>query len=143
MFEETTLMHLVRPEDLNHHGTLFAGQMAKWLVEAGVITAARLTGKPEDIVCVKLTDMNFKGTVHNGETVEIKTKIASLGKSSITVSSRVFISIDSEPLISSMAMFVSVDKDNKPYSHGFSLPQEYIEKNRGIYEEAQKIRKTE
>ena len=42
---ESKLMHLVRSEDLNHHGTLFAGQMAKWLVEAGVITASRLCGK--------------------------------------------------------------------------------------------------
>ena len=46
---ESTISHLVRPEDLNHHGTLFAGQTAKWLVEAGVIAAARLTGKAEDV----------------------------------------------------------------------------------------------
>jgi len=36
-----------KPEDLNHQGTLFAGQMAKWLAEAGLIAASRLVGRPE------------------------------------------------------------------------------------------------
>lgn len=139
MLEEITLMHLVRSEDLNHHGTLFAGQMAKWLIEAGVIAACRLTGKPEDIVCAKLTDMNFRGSVQNGDTIEIKTKIALLGKSSITVNSRVYTSHSKEPQVSCMAVFVTVDAQHKPYAHGFKMPEEYIEKNREIYEEALKI----
>jgi acyl-CoA hydrolase len=37
MPKETVVLHLIRPEDLNHHGALFAGQMAKWLVEAGLM----------------------------------------------------------------------------------------------------------
>ena len=27
------ISHLVKSEDLNHHGTLFAGRTAEWLVE--------------------------------------------------------------------------------------------------------------
>ncbi len=137
---ETTLLHLVKPEDLNHHGTLYAGQMAKWLVEAGFITAARMCGKPEDVVCVRVNQMIFKRPVNNGDIIEIKSRIASLGLTSITVYSEVFRKEDMVPLVSNMAIFVTVDKNNKPYKHGFRLAEEYIARNRDIYEEALKTR---
>ncbi len=137
---ESRIMHLVRSEDLNHHGTLFAGQMAKWLVEAGVITASRLCGKAEDVVCVQISGLTFKKPINIGDIVEIRSKIACLGSTSITVLSQVFRKQDTVPLVSNMAIFVTVDKDNKPYKHGLVLPEEYIANNREIYEEAQKIR---
>jgi acyl-CoA hydrolase len=141
MLEEMTFRHLVRSEDLNPHGTLFAGQMAKWLIEASVKAAIRLTGKPEDIFLVKFTDMNFRGTIQNDENIEIKTRIALLGKSSITVHSRVYASQNKEPQVSGMAVFVTVDKEHRPYAHGFKMTEEYIENNREIYEAALKIKK--
>jgi hypothetical protein len=30
-------MRLVKSEDLNHHGTLFAGRTAEWFVESGFL----------------------------------------------------------------------------------------------------------
>ncbi len=136
MFEETTLSHLVRPQDLNHHGTLFAGQIAKWLLEAGLIAASTVIGKSEDIVCVHLNGINFKKPVNNGALIEIRSRMALLGKTSITVHSQVFAMKEATPLITSMATFVTVDKDNKPYEHGYTLPAEYIAKNRQIFDEA-------
>ena len=138
---ESSLLHMVRPQDLNHHGTLFAGQMASWLVEAGFIAAARLCGKPEDIVCVQLNEMAFKKPINLGDIIPIKTKVAYLGSSSIAVYSQVFRQQDKKPIVSNMATFVTVNKENKPYSHGLKLPEEYIASNRGIYEEALKTRK--
>jgi len=41
---------LVKSEDLNHHGTLFAGRSAEWFVEAGFIAAASVL-PPKNIVC--------------------------------------------------------------------------------------------
>lgn len=76
---ESRVLHLVRPKDLNHHGTLFAGQMAKWCIEAGLMAVARLIGKPEDVVCVKFDHMIFKKPVRNGEIIEIKTRISQVG----------------------------------------------------------------
>jgi len=137
---ESMLLHLVRPEDLNHHGTLFAGQMAKWLVEAGVITASRLCGKAKDVVCVQINGMTFKKPINNGDIIEIKSRIAHLGSTSITVLSQVFRKQDAVPLVSNMATFVTVDKENRPYKHGFKLSEEYIAKNHDIYQEALKIR---
>jgi hypothetical protein len=44
MPEAKVVLHLIRSEDLNHHGALFAGQMAKWLVEAGLMVV-------QDLLC--------------------------------------------------------------------------------------------
>lgn len=140
MLKETITSHLIRPEDLNHHGTLFAGQMAQWLLEACLIAASRLLGRPEDVVCVQLHSMIFKKPAHNGEILEIKTRIAFVGATSITVHGRVFTSKDEAPLLSGMATFVTVDKQGRPYQHGLKLPEEYIAENREIYEEALKVR---
>lgn len=43
------ISHLVKSEDLNHHGTLFAGRTAEWLVEAGFVTAAAEHGRPQAV----------------------------------------------------------------------------------------------
>jgi acyl-CoA hydrolase len=139
---ESTTLHLVRPEDLNHHGTLFAGQMARWLVEAGVITAANLIGKPEDIVCVKINGMTFKKPIRNGDILEIKSKVAHLGKTSITIFSEVLRKQDNLNVVSNFATFVTVDAQNKPYSHGKLLTDQYISNNREVCEAAKKIRET-
>jgi hypothetical protein len=37
-------MRLVKSEDLNHHGTLFAGRSAEWFVESGLLLRHRLLG---------------------------------------------------------------------------------------------------
>jgi len=66
--------HLVKQEDLTHHGTLYAGRTAEWFVEAGFIAAAKLT-KPEAIVCVKIHGMHFSKPVGRGEILCLENKI--------------------------------------------------------------------
>ena len=139
-FLESSLLHMVRPQDLNHHGTLFAGQMASWLVEAGFIAAARLVGKPEDIVCVQINKMTFTKPINLGDVIEIKSQIAYLGSSSIAVQSDVYRAKDEAPLVSNMATYVTVDTHNKPYKHGLVLTDEYISLHREIHDEAVKTR---
>jgi acyl-CoA hydrolase len=56
---KTYIIHRhVKGQDLNHHGTLFAGRGAEWFVEAGLIAASILTA-PERIVCVNIHGMVF------------------------------------------------------------------------------------
>ena len=140
MLEETAISHLIKPEDLQHHRTLFAGEMAEWFVETCFITACRLIGKPEDVVCVQIHGINFRKQAANSDIVEIKARIAFLGTTSITVHGQAFVNEDKTPAVLGMTTFVTVDKDNKPYAHGLILPEEYIAQNREIYEEALKAR---
>ena len=44
-------LHLVKGEDLNHHGTLFAARAAAWLVEAGFAAAACCPHGPSGPSC--------------------------------------------------------------------------------------------
>ena len=46
-------LHLVKQEDLNHHGTLFAARAAAWVVESGFAAAACEHGNTDDIVLRK------------------------------------------------------------------------------------------
>ncbi|MFC2050414.1 acyl-CoA thioesterase [Chloroflexota bacterium] len=140
MLKETSISHLIRPEDLQHHGTLFAGRMAEWLVETCFVAASRLVGKPEDVVCVQIHGISFKKPANNGDIVDIKARVALLGPTSITVSGQAFVNDNEIPSVSGMITFVTVDKEGKPYEHGLILPQEYIAQNRELHQEALKIR---
>jgi len=140
MLKETIISHLVKPEDLQHHGTLFAGRMAEWLVETCFIAASRFVGKPEDVVCVKVHGISFEKPIHNGDIAEIKARIACVGNTSITVKGQAFTGDSEVPAVSGMVTFVTVDKHGNPYAHGLTLPQEYIAQNREIYQEALKVR---
>ncbi len=69
-----SICRLVKSEDLNHHGTLFAGKTAMWFVEAGFIAAASLT-HPENIVCINVHGMLFKKPVRSGKSSGWKAKL--------------------------------------------------------------------
>ena len=136
----TVISHLIKPEDLQHHGTLFAGQMAKWLVEACFVAAARLVGKPEDVVCVQIHGMGFTKPAQNGDIIEIRAKVALTGTTSITVAGEAYLNEEPESSVSGMATFVTVDNQGTPYKHGVSLSAEYIAQNRASYDEARRLR---
>jgi len=142
MLDETIISHLIKPEDLQHHGTLFAGRIAEWLVETCFISACRVVRKPEDVVCVQIHGISFRKPAVNGDIVELRARVAFLGKSSITVHGETFINEDEVPAVSGMLTFVTVNKFNKPYAHGLALPEDYIARHRQIYEEARKLRET-
>ena len=58
--EIVKISRLVKSEDLNHHGTLFAGRGgAEWFVEACFICGAKSYGKPENIVWVNIHGLTF------------------------------------------------------------------------------------
>ncbi len=81
-----TASHLVKSVDLNHHGTLYAGRMAEWVVEVGFMTArAALSCAPQNIVCVRLHGMDFRKSVHSGSTIVLDGRVAYVGRSSLSV----------------------------------------------------------
>ena len=64
---------LVKSEDLNHHGTLFAGRSAEWFVEAGFIAAASVL-PPKNIVCVKIHGLTFTKPIHGVKSSVLRAK---------------------------------------------------------------------
>ncbi|HOX93121.1 MAG TPA: hotdog domain-containing protein [Spirochaetales bacterium] len=141
MLREIRSARLVKGQDLNHHGTLFAGRIAEWFTESCFLAAARFTGSPENIVCVKIHGLAFTKPANPGDTIEIVTRVVKTGTKSITVCGQVFINEDTESVVKGFATFVTVDAEGKSYAHGLSLPAEYIAEHRALYDEASALQK--
>lgn len=113
--------HLIKSEDLNHHGTLYAGRMAEWFVEGAFIAAARLYGNPENIVCAKMHGLRFNGPATKGDTIELDTRVVYTGNTSLTVYGRVTKNDGEKVLVDGFVTFVCVDHDGRKMPHHLTL----------------------
>jgi acyl-CoA hydrolase len=112
--------HLVKSEDLNHHGTLYAGRSAEWFVESGFIAAASLT-RPENIVCLKIHGMLYRRPIHLGEVIEFESRIVLTGRSRVVA----YVEMKSKKKWLSMVLSLSLMLTRKPnlYRMGSQLHQ--------------------
>jgi len=112
---------LVKSEDLNHHGTLFAGRTAEWFVESGFI-AASFAIDPKYLVCVNIHGMHFSKPVKLGQTVCFDSKLAYTGNSSIITYTKVSVcGNDDISVVDGFITYLHVDENTKPQKHGLTL----------------------
>lgn len=138
--KEYKISHLVKSEDLNHHGTLFAGRTAEWLVEAGFITAAAEHGRPQDILCVNVHGFTFKKPVQKGDIPTIYGRIVRTGRTSLTVHVRACCEIDKGQNVEGFITFVCVEPDTKKTrAHGIVLDEPENEEETKLRERAEVI----
>lgn len=116
--EAITTNHFVKNEDLNHHGTLFAGRTAEWFVEAGLMAAAVFL-PAENIVCVKIHGMDFKHPVPLGSVVRFTSKAVLAGRTSLVCYIR--LDLGKQQILDGFMTFVNVDGTGKPIPHGVTL----------------------
>lgn len=116
--------HLVKSEDLNHHGTLFAGRSAEWLVESGFICAAATHGNPEDVLCINIHGFVFKSPVKKGELLMMTSMVAKVGTTSVTVYIKAENEITGVSPTDGFITFVTVDSDSEQkIPHGITLDE--------------------
>lgn len=120
-FNVFTTHRLVKSEDLNHHGTLYAGRSAEWFVEAGFVAAASLL-PPENIVCLKIHGMTFRQPANPGEIAVFQSRIVSAGRTSLVAHVRV--GVREKELVSGFITFIHVDQQGNPQPHGIVLQAE-------------------
>ncbi len=113
-----SIYHLIKSEDLNHHGTLFAGRSAEWFVESGFIAAARLV-PPEQLLCLKIHGMEFTTPVHCGEIICFESKVVHTGRSSLVSYIRVV--REEKSVLDGFITFVYVDENGKSRPHGIVI----------------------
>jgi len=122
--KEYRIARLVKSEDLNHHGTLFAGRSAEWLVEAGFIAAAATHGRPQDVLCVNIHGFVFKLPVQKGDIITLFSKIARVGNTSITVYVKAVSEITDNKHVGGFLTFVCVDPETRQkVKHGITLDE--------------------
>lgn len=134
-FPVYTSMRLVKGEDLNHHGTLYAGRTAEWFVEAGFIAAASQTA-PENIVCLKIHGMTFSRSIKKGELVCFKSRIARVGRTRIVA--LIEVGVEEHVAVRGFITFIHVDADGNPQPHGLTLTPE-TDEEKALDAEAAKL----
>jgi acyl-CoA hydrolase len=82
--EPVTLItrRLVKPEELNHHGSPYSGCTTEWFVEAGLIACSSPPNHNNSFL-VRIHDMNFIAPATVGTVVNIESKIIETGKTRI------------------------------------------------------------
>jgi acyl-CoA hydrolase len=129
---------LVKSEDLNHHGTLFAGRTAEWFVEAGFISAAKLVD-PKWVVCLKIHGMYFSKPVRPGQILSFTAKIVYAGRSSLLSYVEVLHDKDETPFVNGFLTFIHVDENTKPAAHNIEI-KPITEEDIALYETAKNLK---
>ena len=111
-----SICRLVKSEDLNHHGTLFAGKTAMWFVESGFIAVAGIT-HPENIVCLNIHGMLFKKPIANGHVVRFESKVVLAGETRLVSYIRVVDNRNDDFLVDGFITFIHVDKHARRTPH--------------------------
>lgn len=130
---------LVKSEDLNHHGTLFAGRTAEWFVESGFISAATLVD-PKGIVCLKIHGMYFTKPVKPGQIVNFTSKIVYTGNTSLVSHIQVKTVDSKEPIVSGFITFIYVDEETKSTPHNIEICPK-TDEDKTLYELAKNLKK--
>lgn len=108
---------LVTPSDLNSTGTLFGGQVLKWIDEEAVIFAICQLDSP-NVVTKAISEINFVKTAKQGDIVEIGMELVSIGRTSITMACDVRNKNTKETIVKiDKIVFVLLDDDGKPKAH--------------------------
>ena len=126
--------HVVKGEDANGHGTLFAGQGAKWIVESGFIAAANLIS-PGKIVCMNIHGVFFKKPVPVGAIIRFDSKVVLAGRTSLVSYVKAVKGVNEEFIADGYLTFVHVNSHGRPIPHGITLELD-SEEDRALQENA-------
>lgn len=138
--KEISISHLVKGEDLNHHGTLFAGRMAEWFTEACFVAAANAYGNAANVVCIKMHGLRFKAPLNKGDIVVIDAKVVAVGTTSITVYGKCYRINDGVVRVDGYITFGVVDEQGKKMAHNLEAPVPQNEEEIAIFEGAKNLR---
>ncbi len=121
---------LIQPTDLNSRGTLFGGQLLKWIDEEAAIYAMCQLSNEDDvvppmIVTKLISEVDFRKSVYTGDIIEIGCELIHLGRTSITICCEVRNKHTEEVIVRIDKMvFVNLNKRGEPTPHGKTISGE-------------------
>ena len=105
---------LVKPTDLNARGTLFGGQLLKWIDEEAAIFAI-CQANSSHLVTKAISEINFIAPVLTGDIVEFGCELIKTGNTSLTISMVVRNKTTKRKIVSiDKITFVNVDRFGAP-----------------------------
>lgn len=113
---------LIKPQDLNAHGTLFGGSVLSWIDEEAAIFVLCQLGNV-NIVTKYMSEINFVSSAKLGEVVEIGMETVRFGTTSVTIKCEVRTKFDKKVIITiDEIVFVHVNTEGRPVPHFISKP---------------------
>jgi acyl-CoA hydrolase len=113
---------LIRPEHLNSRGTLFGGELLKWIDEEAAIFAICQLGQ-KNIVTKAMSKIDFMSSPKDGDIIEIGCQLEEIGNTSISVRVDVRNKDSKIPIITiDKIVFVLLDENGKPTKHNMKDP---------------------
>ena len=113
---------LIKPQDLNAHGTLFGGTVLSWIDEEAAIFVLCQLGKG-NIVTKYMSEINFVNSAKLGEVIEIGMETVKFGTTSITVKCEVRTKFEKNTIITiDEIVFVHLDEFGTPKPHNITEP---------------------
>lgn len=114
---------LIKPQDMNAHGTLFGGTVLSWVDEEAAIYVSCQLGKG-NLVTKFMSEIDFVSSAKLGDIIEIGMETVKFGKSSITVRCVVRNKFTKETIIKiDEIVFVHVDEEGRPAPHNIDEPE--------------------
>lgn len=114
---------LIKPQDLNAHGTLFGGTVLSWIDEEAAIFVLCQLGKGNNIVTKYMSEINFVHSAKLGEVIEIGMETVKFGTTSITIKCEVRTKFEKNTIITiDEIVFVHVDEFGRPEPHHITVP---------------------
>jgi len=113
---------LIKPQDLNAHGTLFGGSVLSWIDEEAAIYVICQLGKG-NIATKFMSEIDFVSSAKLGDIIEIGMETVKFGKTSIAVRCEVRHKFTLKTIIRiDKIVFVHLDEKGKPVPHHVTEP---------------------
>ena len=129
--------HMVRMENLNHHGNLYAGQGIEWMVETSFIVVCTEYGDPQGLLYKNTHKFDFYKTVNPGDIITYEGVIVRAGRTSLTLRVGLYNEKTGDLHAEGFTTFVSVDENNHAVPHEMVLDEPADEEERRWREEAE------
>jgi acyl-CoA thioesterase YciA len=112
---EITSHRLVLPADANHHGTLYAGSLLRYALEAAYAAASRAVGPAANLMLRRVISLECRRSVPIGSLVEIRGAVVQVRQAYLAVGV-VGMPLDGHtlPWMDGLLGFVQVDEAGLP-----------------------------
>lgn len=115
--------HMVRMENLNHHGNLYAGQGIEWMIETSFIVVCTEYGNPQGLLYKNTHKFDFYHSVVPGDIITYEGLIVRTGRTSLTLRVGLYNEKTGVLHAEGFTTFVSVDENNHSVPHGIVLDE--------------------
>jgi len=104
---------MIRQEHLNHHGSLYAGRAAEWMMEATFFAACLAHGIKEGLVYKNTHEFSFNKSIVAGDIIRIESCVVRVGRKSITMHCGFVNEVTGETHAVGYTTFVTIDPESR------------------------------